>query len=82
MADSAVPEQHCPTCRCRHGTGAALTAARVSHGLTQGQAASLIGVSQPTISFWENGQREPDSGQAARIDAVFGTSLSMPEGVA
>ncbi len=37
----------------------AIRAARVDRGLTQGELAARIGVSQGTISFWENGTESP-----------------------
>ena len=37
----------------------AIRAARVNRGLTQGELAALIGVSQGAISFWENGMESP-----------------------
>jgi transcriptional regulator with XRE-family HTH domain len=36
---------------------------RVAHGLTQSEVASRLGVSQATISLWENGNSIPDSSQ-------------------
>jgi transcriptional regulator with XRE-family HTH domain len=76
---SALRASHCPTCRCQHGTAAVVSTARRRHGLTQMQLASLIGVSQSTISFWENGQREPSTAEARRCDLVLGTSLTAIE---
>ena len=37
----------------------AIRTARVDRGLTQGELAERIGVSQSTISFWENGTESP-----------------------
>ena len=69
---------HCPTCRCQSGSAAVISAARRRHGLSQTQLASLIGVSQPTLSRLENGEREPAVEEAHRLDAVLGTTLFDP----
>ena len=36
-----------------------LAAARVNAGMTQEQAAKLLGVSKQTLNYWENGKTEP-----------------------
>lgn len=42
--------------------GARLRAARRAAGLTQAQAAAVLGVTQPRIARWESGGRTPPSG--------------------
>lgn len=39
--------------------GEKLKAARLAAGMTQGQLAEAVGVSQRDISHWETGHREP-----------------------
>src|SRR5947199_127582 len=51
----------------------AIRAARIERGLTQGELASRIGVSQGTISFWENGAETPT------IEHVITLALELPE---
>ena len=45
---------------------------RVKRGLTQGEAASLVGVQQATWSKWENGSTVPTEDNLKRIEEVFG----------
>lgn len=47
---------------------------RKSKKLTQSQFADLMGVSQATITFWENGKREPDLATIVKIADVFDTT--------
>ncbi|GAC1638133.1 MAG: hypothetical protein NVS4B8_03640 [Herpetosiphon sp.] len=47
--------------------------ARTQRGLTQGQLATRLGVSQGTISFWENGTETPT------IEHVIMLALELPE---
>lgn len=44
-----------------------LSAARVNAGLTQKEAAHLLGVSNKTLWLWENGKSTP---RADKIDAI------------
>ena len=53
-----------------------LKAARVNRGLTQRQAASLIGCSVDTIFNWENGKSYPDVPQLKKLEAVYKVSYS------
>lgn len=50
----------------------ALKDIRVKKGLTQGEAASLVGVQQATWSKWENGSTAPTEDNLKRIEEVFG----------
>lgn len=38
--------------------------------------AKLMGVSQPTVSDWENGRKHPSSGKLVRLSEVLGASIS------
>src|SRR5919197_5741980 len=51
----------------------AIRAARMERGLTQGELAVRLGVSQGTISFWENGAETPT------IEHVIILALELPE---
>jgi transcriptional regulator with XRE-family HTH domain len=51
----------------------AIRAARLAHGLTQEECAARIGVSQGTISFWENGTEAPT------IEHLILLALELPE---
>jgi transcriptional regulator with XRE-family HTH domain len=51
----------------------AIRMARTEHGLTQGELAARIGVSQGTISFWENGAETPT------IEHVIALAVELPE---
>ena len=50
----------------------AIRAARLAHELTQGELAARIGVSQGTISFWENGAETPT------VEHVIALALELP----
>ena len=49
-----------------------LKAARVNKGLTQPEAAKLIGVSKTTIINWERGKSFPDVKEIKKIEEVYG----------
>ncbi len=51
----------------------AIKAARTERGLTQGELASRLGVSQGTISFWEKGSEAPT------IEHLIVLALEMPQ---
>ena len=42
----------------------------------QMEFAKLMGVSQPTVSDWENGRKHPSSGKLVRLSEVLGASIS------
>lgn len=50
-----------------------IRAVRMERGLTQGELAERIGVSQGTISFWENGVEVPT------VEHVIILALELPE---
>lgn len=56
--------------------GMTLKAARVNRGLRQKAAATEIGVSNKTLSHWENGKTFPDAQQIERICAVYGVTYN------
>ena len=51
----------------------AIRAARTERGLTQGELAARLGVSQGTISFWENGTESPT------VEHLIVLALELPE---
>lgn len=51
----------------------AIREARSAQGLTQGELAARIGVSQGAVSFWENGAETP------KIEHVIALALELPE---
>lgn len=51
----------------------AIRAARLAHGLTQEECATRIGVSQGTMSFWENGTETPT------VEHLIILALELPE---
>lgn len=48
-----------------------LRAARVNQGLKQSEVAKLLGVSEQTISNWENGKSFPNVTQIAGIEKIY-----------
>ena len=55
--------------------GEKLKAARQAAGLTQGQLAEKVGVSQRDISRWENGHREPGVLIVKKMAQTLGCSM-------
>ena len=51
-----------------------IKALRLEQGLTQPQLAKLVGVSNGTISFWENGLNRPRSDYVIKIAEALNTS--------
>lgn len=49
-----------------------LKAARANKGLSQKEAAKLIGVSEATLTNYENGRRFPDVPIIKKIEEVYG----------
>jgi transcriptional regulator with XRE-family HTH domain len=49
--------------------------ARKAAGLTQIEAAERIGVSQGSITFWENGLFYPRGKRLNKIASVYGTTI-------
>jgi len=52
--------------------GKRLRRARLEQGLAQGVLAEKVGVSQPTISNWEQGKGKPDGGELRKLEAILG----------
>jgi len=59
-----------------HIIGERLKEIRKKLGITQGELASLIGVSETTVWNWENGRREPRSTEINKLAGVLGVSVS------
>jgi transcriptional regulator with XRE-family HTH domain len=57
--------------------GQVLQTARRRHGLTQAQLAARAGTSQPVISAYEHGRRDPTTGTLRRLLAAAGTQLEL-----
>lgn len=53
------------------GIGRDLQAQRVELGLTQAELGRRVGVSQGTISLWENLKAQPDEVQPETLQAIF-----------
>lgn len=53
-----------------------LRAAREQAGLSQGQAAKLLGVQRPTVSEFEAGRRRVSAEELARLAEIYGVSVS------
>jgi transcriptional regulator with XRE-family HTH domain len=56
-----------------HPLSRAIRVTRMQRGLTQAELAARLGVSQSTISFWENGAETP------RIEHLIALALELPE---
>lgn len=52
-----------------------LRALRESRGLSQSQLATLAGVAQATVSFWESGARRPGLEESVRAARALGVPL-------
>jgi transcriptional regulator with XRE-family HTH domain len=48
---------------------------RSDQGLSQDEAAPLLGVKKPTISRWETGSRTPSLAQAAKLSETTGIPI-------
>ena len=59
--------------RTRNSIPQAIRTARAERGLTQGELAARLGVSQGTISFWENGTESPT------VEHLIVLALELPE---
>ena len=55
---------------------ARIRAAREQAGLSQGQAAKLLGMHRPTLSEIEAGRRRVSADELARFADIFGVSIS------
>lgn len=53
-----------------------LKAARVNKGLTQAQAAEILGVSADIISNWERGKSFPKVPEIQRIETLYGVNYA------
>jgi transcriptional regulator with XRE-family HTH domain len=69
---SVPPELHCGDERA---LGRSLRTWRALRRIKQQHAAELLGVSQATVSRWENGQAPPDPGEAARLRTLMAARL-------
>lgn len=49
--------------------------ARKAAGLTQIQAAKLLGVTDATISQWENGETKPKTSRLAKVAEIYGCTI-------
>lgn len=52
-----------------------LKALRVNAGLTQKQAASMIGVTKKTLSNWEQYRTFPDAVRLKRLCKIYGCNI-------
>lgn len=51
-----------------------LKAARVNSGVTQEQAAKMMGISRSLIQNWERGKSFPDAMHLKKIETAYGVS--------
>ena len=58
-------------------SGAAIRSARAAAGLTQQQLAARAGTSQPTLSAYESGRKQPSVETLERVLAAAGARLSV-----
>jgi transcriptional regulator with XRE-family HTH domain len=56
--------------------GQTIRTLRKSERYSQAALAEGVGVTQGTVNFWENGQRNIPLGQAEKVAIFFGLSLS------
>ncbi|WP_419918025.1 helix-turn-helix domain-containing protein [Candidatus Poriferisocius sp.] len=54
-----------------------IRAARQRHGLTQAELAARAGTSQPVVSAYERGQRDPTTRTLRRLLAAAGSRLEL-----
>jgi transcriptional regulator with XRE-family HTH domain len=59
--------------------GATLRSARKRAGLSQGELAALVRTSQPTISAYENGSKQPSVATFSRLLGAAGSQLVVEE---
>lgn len=57
--------------------GKNLKALRLANNLTQKQLGKIFKVANQTISFWENGAREPDLDMLKEIGIYFGVAVDV-----
>lgn len=53
-----------------------LKALRVNKGLSQKEAAELLGITPETLGKWENGKTYPDVPNIQKIEKAYGVSYS------
>lgn len=61
--------------------GKALKELRVEKGISQRALGKCLGVCNQAVSFWENGQREPDLDSLVKIAAFFEVSTDLLLGI-
>ncbi|MFL0196961.1 helix-turn-helix domain-containing protein [Clostridium sp. WILCCON 0269] len=52
-----------------------LSSLRKSHGMSQSDLAEKLGVTQQTVSKYENGSREPDAETLKLLSSIFNVSI-------
>jgi len=57
----------------------ALRAARLRAGLSRGEVAARVGVSEATVKGWENGERAPKASSHARLAKALGVAFEALE---
>jgi len=58
-----------------HGLGQRMLELRKAQGLTQGQLAELLGISQQLVAFYEKGQRRVPIDLLPEVARLLGTSV-------
>ncbi|MBV8542250.1 MAG: helix-turn-helix transcriptional regulator [Pseudonocardiales bacterium] len=59
------------------GPGETLLVARKAQGLTQDDVCGLLGITQATLSRYENGQRVPDDETLARFAQIYEVTVGF-----
>ena len=57
------------------GARGSLGMKRVMRGMSQAQAAAAIGVSNVTLSKWENGRAKPSADSLMKMAKAYGTTI-------
>lgn len=61
--------------------GTTLKELRIENGLSQTELGQKLGYCNQTISFWENGQREPSLDALVSVATYFGVSTDFLLGI-
>lgn len=73
VSDTREPEGHAPLLI---PTAKLITALRKALGMSQGEFASHVGVSQAAVCRWECGEREPRGPMAVKLASLISEHLS------
>lgn len=60
--------------------GVRMSYLREKQGMSKSELGRRLGISQPTVTRWENGERRPDLTHAVRLADLFDVSLDYLNG--